>query len=191
MSQKSRPISDLGLDDALTTFVGQKLSARFQVEPVEFDRAKFSAVQEPGFLKTLSLPPIHDLVQNLTAPVDAYLVISKDLVAYGLNDDILRPGLNIGRGGFHEDEYEANAFIMLSVFDAHTHALLAMIDYPPPISHFWGGKVETLPLDGALWPDNDGNFTQPQLDKLKTLFSDDLDGIVSKSMEQLGLLPQQ
>src|ERR1700678_3842566 len=116
MTQKLRPISDLGIDDSLEAFVSQKLDGQFKIGKVQYDRAKFSLVQQPDFLQLVSLPPTQELIKSLAAPVDAYLVISKDLVPFGLDDKVLRPGLNIGRGGFHEDQYVADAFITVSVF---------------------------------------------------------------------------
>ena len=189
MSQKVRPISDMGIDDALEAFVRQKLSTRYKIEPVQYGRGQFSGVKDSGYLRKNDLPPLEKLVNSLSATVDAYLIISKDLVPFGLDEKVARPGLNIGRGGFYEDQYVADAFIKVSLIDARTSVLLAQASYPPPISRLWGGKVERLPLDGALWPDDAGNFTQLQHDELKKVLTDDLEAIVSRLVEQQGLIP--
>jgi hypothetical protein len=182
-------ILDMGLDGDLEKFVSEKINPRFNVQPIQFDRAQFSTSKDPEFV-TIGTPPppIAALVKALDAPVDAYLVISKAAVPFGVNEQALRPGFNIGKGGAFTDTFEMYAFIDITLFDARTHLKLAHAVYPAPISRLWGGTVESLPFNGSLWPTDLQHFTQMQHDQLKDILSDDLHLIVSKGLGRMGLL---
>jgi hypothetical protein len=181
-------ISDMGLDDELEKFIGEKITPRFNVQPIQYDRSQFSRSTNPGFMVLAAPPPIADIVKTLSASVDAYLVISKAAVPFGVNENALRAGFNIGKGGAFTDIFEMYAFIDITLFDAHNHLALAHMVYPAPISRFRGGTVESLPFDDSLWPADLQHFTQMQHDQLKDILSNDLHLIASKGLGQMGLL---
>jgi hypothetical protein len=84
---RSLPIPSWRLDDLFVQQATAALSARFQVQPVTYDRAAFAAIKESPIkpVELVSGDPIKKLVETGVTPqgLDAYIVITRARANFG------------------------------------------------------------------------------------------------------------
>lgn len=184
------PIESLKIDDEIENLVSDIVRDRFTITPVPYDRAAFTKAEKSVW--GLPCPQVEKLIRRVAAPVDAFLVISKGDIPYGVDPSDLNCGLNIMRSGepVESAQFDKFLFVDFTLIDAKSYKVLARAKYPPPISMFWGGQVKSTPLDGALWPDSNGHFTDDQLAALKRSVMGDLDTVTRDALRQMGLSSQ-
>lgn len=144
-------IDDWQIDQHVVELLSRELASRFSVVPVSYDRGAF-AQQDIGPF-TFHPPPVHPLIAKLSAPVDAYLVVSKrlDQLSWQYGNDL--GGLNIQRDRllFRGDRTGVVLLIEIELIDARRNSRLAECQIDEAPSARIADTTDTF--DPSLWPD--------------------------------------
>lgn len=182
---QSLSISNWNVDDQVEQDVAKKLGNRFKIIHVAYDRPSFA--QEVVHTLTLEEPPIRDLVSRLSAPVDAYLVISKR----GTNSTHeylnLTGGINVleQTSMFRKPVYALCVLIEIQLIDSKTNETVARdeivikpgVRYDDPANQ----------LDPSLWPADGTHLTEFQSSELRKQATGKLILAIDNSLTAMGL----
>jgi hypothetical protein len=177
------------LDDVMTGKIRAALAGRFDVRPVTYQRAPFSALAEREELFPRERRP--ELVRAGVSPagLDAYLVITKSTLKYSQTNQILF-GLGIvERSSLLEPGYHVYANYALGLVDGHTWEVTANTAGNLPNHLVTAGMRGVIrEVDKSFWPASPDPAANQ---RLKGALVDLIDKSVSEPLERMRLVPPQ
>jgi hypothetical protein len=121
---QSFPIESWGLDDLIVKEATAALSGRFQVQPVSYKRAVFTAAAKDSPLTPVNAlrDPFKKLVQTEVSPqgLDAYVVITKAKASFGAGGRRVEGVGLVSYGALLESANQIHALYEIRVIDGKT-----------------------------------------------------------------------
>jgi hypothetical protein len=132
---ESFPIGSWGLDDLIVQQVTTALNGRFQVQPVSYNRAAFTAIKDSPVtaVNVVRGDPFKKLVQTEVSPqgLDAYIVITKARSNFGGGVRKIEGIGFITYGTVMESYHQVHALYEIRVFDGKTFDVIEKMTAPP------------------------------------------------------------
>jgi hypothetical protein len=132
---QSFPIGSWGLDDLIVQQVTEVLNGRFQVQPVSYKRAAFTAIKDSPVtpVDLIRSDPFKKLVQTEVSPkgLDAYIVITKAKANFGGGSRKVEGIGFISYGTLLASSNHIHALYEIRVIDGKTFDVIEKMVAPP------------------------------------------------------------
>ena len=132
---QSFPIASWGLDDLIVQQATTALNGRFQVQPVSYNRAAFTAIKDSPVapVNLVRGDAFKKLVQTEVSPqgLDAYIVIAKAKSSFGSGPRKIEGIGLITYGTVMESYNQVHALYEIRVFDGKTFEIIEKMTAPP------------------------------------------------------------
>jgi hypothetical protein len=117
-------IEPWGIDDLIVSRASAQLSARFQVQPVTYERVAFAELEQNPqipFMNLMRDDRIKSLIRTHVSPqgLDAYVVITKANAKYGSRGRMVAGIGVINHSAVFDSRAEAHVLYMIRVIDGH------------------------------------------------------------------------
>ena len=133
--RQSFPIGSWGLDDLIVQQATTALNGRFQVRPVSYQRAAFTAIKDSPVapVNLIRGDPFKKLVQTEVSPqgLDAYIVITKAKANFGGGARKVEGIGFITYGTMMESYSQVHALYEIRVFDGKSFDVIEKMAAPP------------------------------------------------------------